>query len=580
MDALSALFYFANWHEIVTGTGYFAQSALTSPLQHTWSLAIEEQFYVVWPLLLLALWRLLPGRRPSAEGGRAGLSPWLVAVTATGAAASALDMALLYGGGTGLDRVYYGTDTRAQGLLLGASLAIAVELAREGRRGFGWLTRGTGPLAPFSCIVGAGVLSALTVFASGTSNWVYEGGFLTVDLAAAGMIWAVITDGGKVLSFAARIFSWWPLRASGQISYGLYLWHFPLYLWLDQATTGLSGAALFLLRFGSAYGAATVSYFVVEQPIRTRRVPAPVVRVLAPSGLAAAVAAVLVAVASSAAVVPVGALPAVVAGLAGSQPACRVAVPGTNQTQAFHTCPPIHVLLVGDSVALTLGFQIAYREQSYGILLDDQAILGCGFGTKGQVAFDGTLVGMYSPCVAEDKTWTQAVQQFRPQVVVVEMGWWDQSERYWDGKDVHLGDPDYDSYVESRIETIDRELGSRGAPVVLLTVPDMDPPPLANGDPQADASTARHDEINSLLAEAAKAAPGRVHLFDLAPYVNPSGTFSFDVDGSICRNSDGVHFYDGPSLADFQPTACGAAVQAALFPLVRRLAGDGVAPKP
>ena len=126
-DGISTLLYFNNWHQIANGTNYFAASGPISPLQHTWSLAIEEQFYVVWPLVVLGVLAL--ARRRGASGRRS--LQILLGLTVAGALASAVDMALLFGGRHGLDRVYYGTDTRAAGLLIGASLAIAVTLHRR-----------------------------------------------------------------------------------------------------------------------------------------------------------------------------------------------------------------------------------------------------------------------------------------------------------------------------------------------------------------------------------------------------------------------------------------------------------------
>jgi hypothetical protein len=99
----------------------------------------------------------------------------------------------------------------------------------------------------------------------------------------------------------------------------------------------------------------------------------------------------------------------------------------------------------------------------------------------------------------------------------------------------------------------------------------MDPAPFPNGQAQPAASPARHREINALLAEAAATSHGQVHYFDLGPYVTPSHHYQADVGGGICRRSDGIHFYDGPSLYDIVPTYCAERVQAALLPYVRRL---------
>ena len=121
-DALSALFYFANWHYIASGSDYFHMTGLTSPLIHTWSLAVEEQFYLVWPLVVLGVMKLT--RFDAAQGS-------LVAVG--GAVASALEMALLYNP-TNINRLYFGTDTHAQSVLIGATLALGLAVWAERHR--------------------------------------------------------------------------------------------------------------------------------------------------------------------------------------------------------------------------------------------------------------------------------------------------------------------------------------------------------------------------------------------------------------------------------------------------------------
>ena len=139
-DGIATLLYISNWHQVAAGTNYFAASGPVSPLQHTWSLAIEEQFYVLWPLLVLAV--LGVARRRGASERRS--LQVLLGLSLSGAALASAEMALLFASGRGLDRVYYGTDTRATGLLLGASLAIALAIRRH-------RTRPTRPPRPRAC---------------------------------------------------------------------------------------------------------------------------------------------------------------------------------------------------------------------------------------------------------------------------------------------------------------------------------------------------------------------------------------------------------------------------------------------
>src|ERR1700748_3312949 len=130
-DGIATLLYISNWHQVAAGTNYFAATGPVSPLEHTWSLAIEEQFYLVWPLAVLGvLW--LGARRSPGDPRRPLVL--LLALSLAGALASGLDMALMFDGGRNLTRVYYGTDTRASGLLIGASVAVGLALLRHRAR--------------------------------------------------------------------------------------------------------------------------------------------------------------------------------------------------------------------------------------------------------------------------------------------------------------------------------------------------------------------------------------------------------------------------------------------------------------
>ncbi|MHB8330005.1 MAG: acyltransferase family protein, partial [Acidimicrobiales bacterium] len=270
-DALATVGYVANWHEISAHQSYFTQFSAPSPLQPTWSLAIEEQFYLVWPPLLLlglrassrrALRRALPSspRPRRARWRRPG-----VAAAVAGTAASAAWMAWLAHHGAGLNRLYYGTDTRAFDLLAGATLAMVTAARPEP----GPRSRRKLHVVAGAAVVLLGVFWSIAGGLAGPPTVMFDGGLLLCAIAGA----FVVADArlanpgplGVVLSAA-------PLRFIGKISYGLYLWHWPVITQMTAERTGLHGAALDGARLSTMLALASLSYAVVERPLRRIRV--------------------------------------------------------------------------------------------------------------------------------------------------------------------------------------------------------------------------------------------------------------------------------------------------------------------
>jgi hypothetical protein len=487
----------------------------------------------------------------------------LLAVSVAGAVASWVETALLFDGGRGLNRVYYGTDTRASGLLVGASLAIGLALLRE-HDGRGRVLRPAAVLA-----LAAVLVSMITLGAN--PGWLYPFGLAGVDLAVAVVIATAVLCPA---SLVARALSWRPLRAVGKISYGLYLWHYPLFLWLDSASTGLTGTALLGMRLAVTVAVSVVSFVVIEQPIRERRLPGWMVRSLAPLAAGGAVASLLVA--STASALPLGdpsaatvAQPA--ANLQGSDPACSVTLTDTKQyglspppagkaasfeysalgnhvlswsgssVKTFNTCPPKKVLLVGDSLAFTLGLGMLADEQRYGIELADAGVLGCAFTSVGELDVSSVWQGQSAGCPTALQTWAQEEQALHAQAVVVELGYRDQFDWRVNGRVVHLGQAAFEASVQRQIDEYVKVLGRGGTPILFLSVPWSKPPAQADGSPSPAASPARHKEINALLAAAAKRDPSHVQVLNIDSTVSPGNRYQAKVNGQLCR-FDGVHF--------------------------------------
>lgn len=250
VQAVAALFYVANWHTIATGGSYFTQIHGPGPFAHLWSLAVEEQFYLIWPLLLGLLVALTRAR-------------WkLVApITALLAAGSFLALGLLAYTGVDNTRAYEGTDTRAGGLLVGACLAIALmhpDGSLRQQRGYHLALQ----VAGLGGLVGIGWLVTHT---NENTIATYRWGLLLLSVCAAAVLAAVVRPG----TLLGTIFGIAPLRWVGERSYGLYLWHLPVIVFTPDDALTTHPLMRGLVQVAIMLGLAAASWRLVEDPIRT-----------------------------------------------------------------------------------------------------------------------------------------------------------------------------------------------------------------------------------------------------------------------------------------------------------------------
>lgn len=248
-DECAALLYVSNWWYIFRHVSYFESFGPPSPLGHLWSLAVEEQFYLFWPLLLWLGLRFVPRRG------------WLAGIVMALAIVSALAMALLYVPGIDPSRVYYGTDTRAFALLIGASLA----LVWPSRNLQAHVTRRVQVSLDLAGV--AGLLFVLVQIwqTNQYETSLYQGGLLLFSLATAVVV-AVLAHPASLLG---KVMGSKPLRWLGKRSYGIYLWHYPIIV-LTTPTVNTHGLDLTraLLQVLASVVIAALSYRFVEEPIR------------------------------------------------------------------------------------------------------------------------------------------------------------------------------------------------------------------------------------------------------------------------------------------------------------------------
>ena len=586
-DVGAALGEVANWRFWVAGRSYSALFRQPSPLLHFWSLAIEEQFYLVFPVLAWLV--LVVGRRSQRT-----FAAVVAAVTAVCVATA------LWAGASGRTALaYYGTPMRAAEILVGALLAMApigrptnVRASAKAR------------LLPVYALAACGVL---WVAATTQQSWLYHGGLVAYSLLSAVVIVGCLRPGPVRRWLSAR-----PLRWLGRISYGVYLYHWPLYQWLSPARTRMAVGPLFALRITASLAAAVLSYHLLEQPIlrrarfgwgRARRFAIPLVTTMGCIVLAAIVIAggrqqstaasfggILPAVAlagdiatpsasstvgtapaddtaidtsSSAPAAgstpptgsapvstgPVTSIPTVTsspvatsatASTAATTVATTAAAPSTTAAPA-----PTRISMFGDSTAMlaTYGLEIWAKTNGAAALDGAGTRLGCGIGRGGRVRTAQYGEGPTNPeCDAWPTRWPAVLAKRPADVAVIMVGPWDITDRVIPNDDQWRapGDPVYDQYLKGEMEAAVDLLSSRVGMVVWLTNPLLDfgradDPPPATPYPVSD--PARTHRYNEILHEVAAERPA-LHVVDLAAWMRtlPGG----ELDPNI--RPDGVHF--------------------------------------
>ena len=389
-DGISTLLYVNNWAQIIDEVGYFELFGTPSPLLHTWSLSVEEQYYLIWPVVIFAVvHRSFSGARSEQRRAREHRNARraVLIVAGVGAAASA---ALMVAGslqGWSVSRLYFGTDTRAQALLVGSALAVL----RWGRwrREDQVVTRHNVALD----VVGLGGLAIIGAFI--VRHWADEflnrGGYSAIALGSVLVITAA-TD--PQTRWTPALLATAPLRLLGKLSYSAYLWHWPIFVWLSPQSTGWSFWPVTIARFALTLAASALSLWFIENPFRHGSRWRPGFAVLGSAGVAVA-------------------LIAVTTGAVESNAARFEADERRNELPPTTTIPPppevTRVMVVGDSLAASVA---AGGSPEASVDFVDATFPECGRETD--VA--GSPGG---PCGEWRQDWRDAIRTHQPDVVLL-----------------------------------------------------------------------------------------------------------------------------------------------------------------
>lgn len=431
-DAIAGTLYVSNWRYVLAGRSYEELFASVSPLLHLWSLSIEAQLYLLLPVvvMIVANW----------GGRRLGIG----LILGVGFVVSTIIAVLATSG----DRLYYGTDTRAAELLAGALLACAWRpsadrTSNDHVSGRWWRT--IGRWIPVVALGGVLVTARVTTT---SSPWVYSGALSLFALASVVLVMGAIQPGPL-----RRVLEWRPLVRIGLVSYGLYLYHWPIFVWMSPERTGLDGEILFAVRLAATGLVTMFSFLVVETPIRRRRA------LITPrSARAATVTALVVGL-----IVPIVWLGTVDTSVETNREVLAT-VPASNDT-----VDALRLLVIGDSTAENVARAFADTEDPrLGVV--SAGVIGCPLVSAAEV-FD-------RPGATQDSTYcpdtVQVIGESPADVdaVVVVAGvanQWDY--RALDGTIVPVGSEEYRDRLRRWMEAVQDALAETGVPMVIFDAP-------------------------------------------------------------------------------------------------------------
>ena len=367
------------------------------------------------------------------------------------------------------------------------------------------------------------------VDASDRGATLYHGGFLVFAVATAIVVAAIVQETHNPLRAALSLA---PMRWVGRVSYGIYLWHWPIAVALTPEHTGISGWELDVLRVGATFAVAALSFYLVELPIRQRRfktVWTP--RIALPAAAALTIVVILIASAGAAPPDPLAARPGTVLGT-DTKNAPDVAAPTGAPTQ--------RALLLGDSVAYTLGDALTAKAADRGVTFRAVTRLGCGMTTGVALTDDGEVISWSPGCAADTTGYIErALADVQPDTVLW-LSSWELSSYEENGTTYEFGTKAFDQWLTGQIDNVRSAVEESGARLVLVQIPPQAPNP--SGDPKPEQAI-RTKHLNRLFTDYARRHPSDVAVISLADIVCPGGApCPTERDGIVLRPKDGGHY--------------------------------------
>ena len=521
-QSLASLFYVNNWSAIASGSSYESRFGQELPLTHFWSLAIEEQFYLLFPLAILAVVVVLRHRGLGTPGALA--RPVLV-ISSIAAAASAVLMAVVHHPQVDPSRAYFGSDTRLNAILIGVALA-CLNLLRPARPG-----RHHRALSMLVALTSLLLLVAAFRFSGFRQDWLYNGGLAGISIVTAVLIWLLVRSQETPLGFLLhhRL-----IVGLGVVSYGVYLWHWPARVFLTTDRTGLDGFSLFAVRITVTAIATAVSFHLIEK--RFRRTPADRARRPNMSGRQFALAGAALAVV---AVLCIGlTIPTTEPG------AIPVAAPPPADSTSDG---PVRVYLVGDSVAWTIaGGAFAIPQPTTAVSSFDAREVTLWNRSRFGLSLlrwpkrtDSTVTQDCSTCEPVID-WAGDVGTFRPDMVLYSTSLYDSYDLRIDDEWIEVGSDRFNALYLEALDDLRSMLESLGTRLVLMAqpIPGNYPPEWSR---QLARDSRTFPQINELLRRFV-AEHTDVALIDLDAYLCPQQICTTEDSSGHALRSDGLHF--------------------------------------